>query len=219
MHKASGFKFASFKHARTYIRRVLLRDTKLKGNSISTKLNKLYKQVDFTKDYITRRDIHDILKDDNKGFLQLRALEKKGLISSIKTQNRVFYSLKDLEQEMLRRELCAYKDTQLFCKEYHEKTPRARKKLKRYYKEKEKVWMRINGQKWFAGIYPVYKAKKVERVIAWMYKHKELFNRKNKLFFNRRTFQKAFSKLVCSKLEDYTLEHIFGKYKCFKNVK
>lgn len=190
----------------TYIRKVMMRDPKLSVDYMYKKLNKLYKQIDYSKDYIGLQDAIDILKDENIFFLSLATLENKGLITKFKAGKHVYIPTDEIEQEMLRRELCCYKDRQLFETEKNYKEYGKIIKYRSKFTRKQKVWLRINGEKWFAGEYPEARMGKVKKVMQYFYKNKHLFDKKSSRRLRRPTFVKLFKYLFNKGLDNFDLD-------------
>lgn len=200
----------------TFIRKVLMRDPKLSKDYMYKKLNKLYKNVDYSKDFIALQDATDILKDDNLFFLTLPFLEKKGLITKFKPGKYTYIPIEEIEQEMLRREMCCYKDSQLNVTETHYKEYNQIIKLRTKYKKKQKVYLKINGQKWFAGEYAIARMGKVKKIMEFFYGHKEIFDQKNKPHLSRRSFTKLFMYLFNNGLDNFNLAGWFTVPKTHK---
>lgn len=213
------FRFKNSIHAITFIRKVLMRDPKLSRDYMYSKLNKLYKNVDYSKDYIGIQDATDILKDENLFFLTLPFLEKRGLISKFKAGRNVYIPIEEVEQEMLRREMCCYKDFQLYEVEKHNKEYNQIIKHRTKYRRKQKVYLKINGQRWYAGEYAEGRMGKVKKVIKYFYSYKELFDQKNNPHFGRRSFPKLFKYLFNNGLDGFNMDDWFKWPRKLKNTK
>lgn len=170
---AGVFKFKSSKHVYTYIRNVLVRDPELKEHSMYNKLNKSYKNIDFSKPYIGLKDAMDVLSDSNYFFSSFKTLRKNGTIKTHKTPKKVYVDVKDIEMEMLRREACCYKDDLLFEKEARAKQHR---KYTRYFKQKEDIYIDFMGKRRYVGSFQRCKMSLVKRGIDFLFKHKDIFD-------------------------------------------
>lgn len=204
------FKFKSAAHAYTYLCKVLHRKSGDKSNSLYTKMNKLYKELDFTKSYIKKSDAAIILKDDNRYFRGLNTMLKHGDIETFSVRHRSFVPLEDIEQEMLRRELCAYKDNLLYAKE--EKT-RNYKEAKKNFRAKDEVVIDILGKERSLGKFHRIHMKKVREAIKFLYQNQHIFDERDDEKVHPRYMRKFVTRFMNKHLDNGGIEKFINTYK------
>lgn len=204
------FKFKSAAHAYTYLYKVLHRKSGDKSNAMYTKMNKLYKELDFTKSYIRKSDAAIILKDDNRYFRSLDTMLKHGDIETHSVRHRTFVPLEDIEQEMLRRELCAYKDNLLYAKE--EKT-RNYKEARKNFRAKDEVVIDILGKERSLGNFPRCHMKKVREAIKFLFKNQDIFDENDEEKVHPRYMRKFVTRFMHNLLDNGGIEKFIKTYK------
>lgn len=204
------FKFKSAAHAYTYLYKVLHRKSGDKSNSMYNKMNKLYKELDFTKSYIRKSDAAVILKDDNRYFRSLDTMLKHGDIETFSVRHRAFVPLEDIEQEMLRRELCAYKDDLLYIKE--EKNRNYKEAIKNS-RAKDEVVIDILGKERSLGKFPRIHMKKVREAIKFLFKNQDIFDEKDREKVHPRYMRKLVTRFMNNRLGDDGIEKFIKTYK------
>lgn len=204
------FKFKSAAHAYTYLYKVLYRKSGDKSNAMHNKMNKLYKELDFTKSYIKKSDAAIVLKDDNRYFRSLDTMLKHGDIETFSVRHRSFVPLEDIEQEMLRRELCAYKDNLLYAKE--EKS-RNYKEARKSFRAKDEVVIDILGKERSLGKFPRVHMKRVREAIKFLFKNQDIFDENDEEKVHPRYMRKFVTRFMNSRLCNGGIEKFIKTYK------
>lgn len=147
------------------------------------KMNKLYKEVDFSKQFIASTDAKEVLKDENTQFYGLDALHKRGLIRKYAPNDASRFSyvyLEDLEQEMLRRELCCYQEEVINTRKWMiDNRSRIKKYRKKFDTEEEDIVVRFEGRELKLGTYKRCKTRKVNKAVKIFTKYLYLFRKEN----------------------------------------
>lgn len=204
------FKFKSAAHAYTYLFKTLHRKADDRSNSMHRKMNKLYKELDFTKSYIKKTDAVDILRDDNKYFRSFNVMSKHGDIDTFKVRHRAFVPLEDIEQEMLRRELCCYKDDFLYVKE--NKTRNYNKAI-RYTRTKYEVVIDILGKERSLGKFYRTQTTKLRKAIKILFKYQDLFDENDREKIHPRYMRKFVTRFMNNRLDENSIYKFVNMYK------
>lgn len=178
--KRGEYKFKNSKHAKAYIKGVYFHQMDEPSETLYGKLNKLYKNVDFTKGFIGMADAKEILKDDNRYFPRFESLKKNDIIHPYRPRGGScpsYIPLDELEQEMLRREMCCHKDDLIRQQEYQSKN---RKSRMAYEREKDEIVVKLDGYDYNVGAYHPRMGKQIEKTVKLLYKYEDIFKKGNK---------------------------------------
>lgn len=204
------FKFSNSRHAYMYMKKAVLRPHSMKKQSMFLKFNKLYKEINYKRGYLNMEDAYEVLRDDNRYFHGLKVLRRDGAIREFKTRRRIYFRVEDIEQEMLMREVCCYKDDLLFQKE---ERAHDRKKYIDYLHRTEPVYVHINGEKKYLGEYPAIRMKDVEEAVNFLLKYKDIFSRSESGKVHPCYMSKFVTRRMNKNLDDSKIEKFIKTYK------
>ena len=177
--------FKSWRQVYHFIRWRLNRPKRWRFDMLYNRINKAYRKLDLSREYITAKEAEEVLQEPNyqpfRGFTRLkntkiiRPLRGTPGDSSIRT----YYPMEDIKDEILRRECVCWKDQaiyrkELYCQKRH-KEMRKRNNRARY----ERVVLVFGGKQYTLGKFEHKLVPKLDRIIKEIYAHKDMFDPNN----------------------------------------
>lgn len=134
--------------------------------------------MDLNKDWMTRQDLKKIFLCPNiRHFKNLYTMVKNDWIEPMldsKSGGTTYYRMKDIKEELLRRECACWKDYAIYRKELYSGKRHLDLRRKRY--DKQKVKIILNGKEVSIGTFNHKFVPKLKRIINDIYLNKELFD-------------------------------------------
>ena len=193
------FFFRTWRSIYSFIKWYLFRPKEWRHRTLKNRMNKLYTKKDLTKDYIPWAEASEMLKERNfKPFCSLETMEVRQMIFPLVTGtvpqgkggagSKSYMNVQDIKDELLRREMCAWKDYALYRKELYSRAKH--RELRRSYKGnptmfylnkkyepavREKVMLHIGEKNYLLGTYNVKTLEKMDKIIQTILANKKYF--------------------------------------------
>lgn len=203
------------------IKKFIIHPMKLRDDyDLYNNFNKSYKKFNWNREYIPYKECESILKDEN--FPTDRTLFDNGLLTKhhLNGEFNLSLSRKDLEEEFLRREVCAFIDSKLWFRNYVYQT----KKKRRMKRGLSKVYkLRVNKKKLFIlGKLPINLSKRIDIIKDFLLKHQYIFDKDSRMYMNDRFIRKMINRKMLygpfDKFEEAVAEYV-TEYKEMKKKK
>lgn len=179
-----------------------------KENGLYLKFNKKYKNFDWSKDVYTKKDVREILDDEN--FRTCDGMFNSNHLDYYVENKKTYIYKFSLEEEFLRREMCASMDDKMW-----RRSQASRKNIKCKTGPRKLYYLRGVGKLFCMGKLPKKMKSKVDKIKTFLISKKYIFDRKSEFFLKDSRIRHLISQKLLygkeSKFNEFLAEYLRKK--------